>query len=77
MRILEVIESRRWRNITTGDTASLYGAVPYTSESDKPNWIVETVGWTWRNDNGTIGLGRVPAKTREEALEVMESVNNR
>lgn len=77
MRVIEVIESKRWRNVNTNATASIYGAVPYTSDADKPNWIIETVGWTWRNDNGTVGLGRAPAKTREEALEVMQRVNAR
>lgn len=76
MKVIEVIESKQWRH-ADGRTASLYGAVPYTSEADKSNWSVVTVGYTWLNDNGTVGLGRVPAKTREEAMEVMERINNR
>lgn len=77
MRIIEVIESKRWKNTVTGATASIYGAVPYTSEADKGRWVVETVGYTWRREDGTVGLGRVPAKTLEEALAVMERVNSR
>lgn len=77
MRILEVIESKHWRNKVTGQTASIYGAMPYASSADKANWELATGGFTWRNDNGTIGLGRVPAKTREEALEVMRKFNAR
>lgn len=77
MKILEVIESKRWVNKLTGRTASIYGAVPYTGESDKPNWSIEKVGYTWRLDNGTIGLGRQAAKTREEALQFMVAYNER
>lgn len=77
MRILEVIPARHWVNVRNGRTASIYGAVPYTSNADKADWEVRESGWTWQNDNGTIGLGRVPAKTREEALEVMAKHNAR
>jgi hypothetical protein len=52
-------------------------AVPYTSNAQKAEWEVVTTGWTWENSNGTIGLGRVPAKTYEEAVEVMNKVNAR
>jgi len=77
MKILEVIESKRWKNNKTQATASIYGSVPYCTDLDKPNWHIETAGWTWRMDNGTIGLGRVAAKTKEEALEIMEAFNER
>lgn len=77
MKILEVIESKRWKHIKTGQTASIYGAVPYTNESDKPNWTIETVGYTWKLDNGTVGLGRVPANTMSEALAIMHKFNQR
>lgn len=76
MRILEVIESKHWINKVTGQTASIYGSVPYFSESDKANWSIEVRGYTWLCKDGTIGLGRQPAKTRAEALEVMDRVNN-
>ena len=74
-RIIEVIESKQWRNTKTGQTASIYGAVPYCSEQDKQNWIIEKCGYTWKRANGTIGLGRKPAKTYKEAVEVMEKIN--
>ena len=77
MKILEVIESKHWVNNSTGATASIYGAVPWTTEKEKAQWKIETRGYTWRLSNGTIGLGRVPAKTMNEALEVMELFNNR
>lgn len=76
MKIIGVIESKCYRHIS-GRTASIYGAAPWTSQADKPNWTLETRGWTWEMDNGTIGLGRVPAKTKEEAEAFMEKFNNR
>lgn len=77
-RIIEVIPSRRWRH-TSGRTASIYGACPWTGApgNTEADWIMETVGWTWVNANGTIGLGRVPAATKEEAEAVMNAVNAR
>jgi hypothetical protein len=76
MRVLEVIPSRRWRHVS-GRTASIYGALPWTGAggNTQADWKMETSGWTWVNDNGTIGLGRPPAATREEAEEVMRKVN--
>ena len=77
MKILEVIESRRWTNKLTGQTASIYGAVPWTNPVDKDQWSIETVGYTWRLDNGTVGLGRKPVATKIEAEKIMENFNNR
>lgn len=74
--ITRVIPSRRWQH-TSGATASIYGAVPWTRDDDKPNWQIITVGWTWEHSDGRIGLGRVPAKTEAEAQEVMRKVNSR
>ncbi len=76
MRILKVIESRHWVH-ATGSTASIYGAVPWTDGTDRAHWSVETHGWTWLCFNGTIGLGRKPTETREEAIEIMNRVNQR
>ncbi len=77
MRIIEVIEARRWKHTTSGRTASIYGAMPYTSQDDKPNWTIETIGYTWRTSDHTIGMGKVPAKTREEAQAYMDDYNAR
>jgi len=77
MRIIQVIESLQWRNKRTGATASVYGAAPYVSDADAKDWETEAVGFTWRNDNGTVGLGRMPAKTREEAEAIMREFNDR
>lgn len=64
----EVVESKRWFNKKTNATASLFGAVPWTSPSEKNDWELQTVGWTVRdNDRGTVGIGRQPWKSRSEA----------
>ena len=71
-----VIESRRWKNQETGATASPYGACPWVSDSDRENWTMETVGWTVRNNQeGTIGVGRLPWKTREESQAFADKWN--
>ena len=75
MKVTNIILAKRWRNFKTGQTASLYGAVPYCSEQEKKEWHIEVIGYTWKLSDGTIGLGRVPAKTMEEAREVMNRVN--
>lgn len=76
MRVVEVIESKRWKNISSGATASIYGAVPYWNKEEEKNWKIETIGYTWRCNDGTIGLGRQCVATYEEAVEVMDRVNN-
>lgn len=70
--MIEVIEAKRWRNTETQATASLYGAAPYYG--DRGAWIVESYGFTWRDTrSGTVGLGRMAAKTREEDESTMRS----
>lgn len=76
MYVVEVIPAKRWRNVKTGQTASLYGAVPYHS-TDKTDWALEVTGYTWRKSDGTIGLGRTPAETKDEAIEIMRTINER
>lgn len=73
MKIVEIIEAKRWENKKTGQTASIYGSVPY--QSDKEDWHIVKVGYTWKMQDGTIGFGRQPAKTLEEAKEVMKKIN--
>ena len=63
----EVVESTRWRR-DDGQSASIYGACPWTSEVEKVRWKLETSGFTVRNlRTGIIGIGRVPWATCEEA----------
>lgn len=77
-RVVRVIPARRWQH-KDGRTASIGGSIPWTGApgNTKADWEMVTSGWTWENSNGTIGLGRVPTKTREEAEEVMRKVNSR
>lgn len=77
MKIIEIVESKHWLNTKTGNTASIYGAVPWTSEFTKQDWKLVSRGFTWRLDNGTTGLGRHPVKTMREALDIMHKYNNR
>jgi hypothetical protein len=70
----EVIPSKQWINSETGQTASIYGAVPYLSESEKAQWSVAVRGYTVRNlKTGAVGIGRMPWKTEEEALAWIKS----
>lgn len=66
----EIIPSKRWVNHETGQTASIYGSVPYVTIRDKFNWSIETLGYTVRNiKTGVVGIGRAPWKTEVEAEE--------
>jgi len=76
MQIIEVIPAIRWRNTRTDATASLYGAVPWLSDTERDAWKTETFGFTWRRSDGCVGLGRAPARTQEEAEAIMARVNN-
>lgn len=78
MKILEVIPSRQWFNPETGATASIYGALPYFGgEKNKGAWVIREDGFTFRNDNGTVGIGRPAMKSREMAERFMVDFNNR
>lgn len=52
---------------TDGRRASIYGAVPWTSDAGKADWSIIETGFSIQHPDGTIGLGRVPFKTREDA----------
>lgn len=65
MKPLKIISSKVWINRVTGETASIYGCLPYES----PNWELFTRGYTTFNDNGTVGNGQKPFKTLAEAQE--------
>jgi len=73
MKIVQVIPAEVWQHKVDGRHVSIYGASPYP----KDEWEIVQVGWTWRNSNGTVGLGRVPAKTRKEAVAVKRKNNAR
>jgi hypothetical protein len=75
----EVIESKHWKHKDTGATASLYGAVPWSGSpgDKKEDWKLESVGWTIQWEDGTIGIGRQPFKTKEEAEDFLEKHEQR
>ena len=74
MRLPTIIESRCWTNTMTGQTASIYGAVPYTNEADKANWTVIQRGFTFQHPDGTVGNGRQPFKTKVEAETALAKI---
>lgn len=69
-----VIPSRQWRH-TSGRTASIYGSTPWTSEADKASWTIVDRGWTVQNPDGTIGCGKPPCATKEEAQALADRLN--
>lgn len=72
-----VREHRRWRNTATGATASIYGANPYWG-ADPGAWIVESAGFTIADSHtGTVGCGRPPSATREDAQALADTFNAR
>lgn len=73
MKIVEVIPSKVYRHKVTGRRASIYGAHPEPGAVE--NWEIVQVGWTWKKDDGTIGLGCVPAATQEEAEKARDAFN--
>jgi len=72
----EVEEYRVWVNQENGRTASIKGAVPWTSAAEKPQWKMESHGWTIydRRDN-TSGLGMKPFASRAEAQAWVDRKN--
>jgi hypothetical protein len=73
----EVIESKAWKH-DDGRTASLYGAVPWTSSSEEKRWKIVPRGYTVRdNVQGTVGIGRQPWQTRAEAQAWVDKENAR
>ena len=74
---VRVVESKSWKHKVTGRRVSPYGAVPWTTEADRSNWELITDGFTWEMSNGTVGMCRQPAKSREEAERVMRVILER
>jgi hypothetical protein len=67
MKTIRVVPSLNYVNPKNGVKASIYGAYP------GDGWEMVKSGYTWQTcENGSvkIGLGRIPAKTKEEATEV-------
>ena len=69
---IKVIPRKMWKNIRTGRTASLRGAVPFTDSKSQLDWSVEQFGYTVqvkRDGLITTGLCFLPFNaSKEEAL---------
>lgn len=76
MKIIGIVEHKVWKHTVTGREVSIYGAVPWYTKEEKEVWKLQVSGYTWKLDNGTIGLGRKPVATRKEAVEIMHEFNN-
>jgi len=72
MQTIRVIASKHYRHKPTGRTASIYGSAPWRSDAEAKEWAIEVSGFTWEHvdfsGRTTVGLGRVPAKTYEDAV---------
>ena len=63
----EVIPSNAYQRYD-GATASVFGAVPWLTEAERPRWSIVCKGWTVRNPHtGQVGIGRKPWPTQAEA----------
>lgn len=75
--MFEVVPYRYWKNKVTGAKASLFGAVPYTSDASKAEWEVVEEGFTVynkvRNTYGAYSLQ--PGATLDQAQAVADRLN--
>lgn len=71
-----IVESHIWVNTHTGAKASIHGAVPYTTETDRVNWVVKPNGFSFKYPDGTIRRSRYIG-TRAEAEQILERIRER
>ena len=45
----EIVPCRHWKNTKTGETASLYSAVPWIDHSTRQNWDIVTTGYGYHD----------------------------
>jgi len=65
--MFDIVESKRWV-CDDGRTASIYGAFPWRSDRERSTWRIQIVGYTVQHKKtGTVGIGRQPWKTLQEA----------
>jgi hypothetical protein len=75
MKRYEVIADRVWQH-KDGRRASIYGGLPWISDADKPGWSLAYIGWTVRDNMfNTVGAGRQPWKTQQEAQAFCDQHN--
>lgn len=71
-----LIKRKYWKHVS-GKKASIYGACPWFSDSEKDDWKLVTDGWTVENTK-TGDIGRVNRKIPddfEEAQKVVDELN--
>lgn len=61
-----VLPAYQYRHVS-GRTASITGAAPWHTAAERSEWRVETIGYTVQHPDGTVGIGRRPFQTKEEA----------
>lgn len=77
MKRYEVIESKKWFNYKTRQSASVYGAVPYQSDEEKKDWEIVTGGYTIKdNKTNTVGSGKPPFETKQAAIAHLTLLEN-
>ena len=69
MKRFTVEPARFWKH-ESGRTASIFGACPWASQSERGAWEMVTSGFTIRDTKrGTVGIGRAPFLTEAAAQE--------
>ena len=59
---------KKWYNNKTGQSASIYGSLPYFSNNINNEWQIITSGYTvYNTKTNTSGIGRKPFKTLKDA----------
>jgi len=71
MRNGKVIESLVWKR-DDGLKASIYGACPWQSQAEKARWTLVPQGFTIQWSDGTVGCGRKPFTTAEDAQRFLD-----
>ena len=77
MQTIRIIPARHWLHPISGFRASIYGAIPWTTEAERSDWRIVERGYTWEVvdtfGSTTVGLGRKPAATLAEAQATAEA----
>lgn len=50
----EVVARKFWKNNVTGQTASVYGSVPYVNETEKQQWEIVSEGFSVRDNKRNV-----------------------
>ena len=66
----QVIPYKVWEHKMTGSHVSIWGASPWCTQEDKPNWEVKQYGWTVLNPiTGIVGICKAAWATQEAAQQ--------